>query len=210
MLRIFVSLLAVALCSFSSVAGAVDGDQVLRDFISSTESWQANFDQQLMDEEGNVLETASGIFSLLRPNRFRWEYQMPWEQQIVADGERIWLYDVDLEQVTVRDMQGSLGSTPAALLAGDVSALNDYELVEQREDAGAVHLTLVPLDKSGDFDSVMLSFVAGELAGLELRDKLGQTTQIRFSKINATPDFNATDFAFVAPETVDVIDESAL
>jgi len=193
----------------STAAPAESGREILERFVTSTQSWQADFTQDVINDRGEVQSRAAGIFTLLRPGRFRWEYTAPWLQTIVADGERIWLYDVDLEQVTVRAMDGSLSQTPAALLAGDVSALDDVSVVAVRAGDGSVRLELNSVDANSDFESVALNFKDDELRGLELRDKLGQTTRIQFGNAQLNPGLSQSDFDLDIPDTVDVIDETS-
>jgi len=189
---------------------AETGREMLERFVASTDAWQADFEQDVYNDQEQLIEKASGSFSLLRPGRFRWEYTLPWEQSIVADGKRIWLYDADLEQVTVRSMIGGLSQTPAALLAGDLSALEGVNVLAIAADDGVTRLELSGVDTSSDFEGVVLLFSDTAPIGLELRDRLGQTTRIRFYSARSNPPLVPSDFELQVPDTVDVIDESGL
>jgi len=212
-------LLAVVLCGLAvadkppvveiSEAEAAKGRALITGFVDSTKAWQAAFDQKVTDPSGRIVDRANGDFSLLRPGRFRWEYRSPWVQTIVADGERIWMYDADLEQVTVRPMDGMLSSTPAALLAGDTAALEAFVVTAVGEDGDETWVQLEPVDAGGDFDRIRVGFRNGKLIGLQLTDKLAQTTTIFFANATAAPELTAADFEFVVPDGVDVIDESS-
>ena len=189
---------------------AETGREMLERFVASTDAWQADFEQDVYNDQEQLIEKASGSFSLLRPGRFRWEYTLPWEQSIVADGKLIWLYYADLDQVTVRSMIGGLSQTPAALLAGDLSALEGVNVLAIAADDGVTRLELSGVDTSSDFEGVVLVFSDTAPIGLELRDRLGQTTRIRFYSARSNPPLVPSDFELQVPDTVDVIDESGL
>jgi outer membrane lipoprotein carrier protein len=201
-------LLVFLVCLSASVVQAESGRERLEQFIATTDSWQADFEQRVLDTDGALLDEASGRFTLLRPGYFRWEYTSPWLQTIVTDGERIWLYDADLEQVTVRSMAGGLSQTPAALLSGDISSLENFNVVSIAAADGVTRLELGSAVSDSDFDSVALLFREQQLVGLELGDKLGQTTRISFSNSVNNPGLSVADFDLMIPDTVDVIDES--
>ena len=201
-----------AICSLlvAPVAAAAAGRAQLEQFIAATSAWQAEFQQEVYNEQEQLVEKAAGYFSLLRPGMFRWEYTAPWNQSIVADGERIWLYDADLEQVTVRSLSGGLSQTPAALLAGDVAALDAVTVVAVTAEDGISRLEMQNVDTNSDFERVTVLFRGSDLVGLELADRLGQTTRIRFFNAKLNPDLSTADFELVVPDSVDIIDESAL
>jgi outer membrane lipoprotein carrier protein len=181
--------------------------QVVQEFIESTQSYQADFTQILQNNSGEALEEEAGQLWLLRPGQFRWEYTVPWERQIVANEESIWLYDAELEQVTVRSAEGALLGSPAALLVGDMSALEDYAFRGNRKADGTVMVTLEPLTGHGDFVAIGLGFAEGELVLLELYDRFDQHTLIHFSSIIRNPALNPDLFNFELPDGADVIDQ---
>jgi outer membrane lipoprotein carrier protein len=181
--------------------------QVVQAFIESAQSYQADFTQILQNKSGEVLEEEAGQLWLLRPGQFRWEYVVPWERQIVANEENIWLYDAELEQVTVRSAEGALLESPAALLVGDMTALEGYGFSGNQKPDGTVMVKLEPLTGHGDFVSIGLGFAEGELVLLDLYDRFDQHTLIHFSSILRNPSLDPALFNFVLPDGADVIDQ---
>jgi len=180
---------------------------VVSSFIESTESYHAKFTQTLQNEAGEILEEETGQLWLQRPGKFRWEYAIPWERQIVANDAAIWLYDAELEQITVRSAEGALEESPAALLVGDTSALDNYSISGVRTPDGFTLVNLEPLTGQGDFQLISLGFEAGKLVALELHDRFGQLTLIRFSSIVRNPALQQSLFDFELPDGADVIDQ---
>ena len=182
----------------------------LERMLADLRSFRARFDQEVRNRDLDLIEAASGEVSLQKPGRFRWDYQEPFERLIVADGERVWLYEADLDQVTVQKLDASLGETPAALLTGTVDVLERFDLrdAEQLDDRWSV--TLGPRDDAADFESIRLDFLSGQLVRMELLDRLGQTTRVVFSKVEQNPAIAAETFAFVVPPGADVIGENEL
>jgi len=176
-------------------------------FIESTDSYHAKFVQVLQNAAGDVLEEETGQLWLQRPGKFRWEYAIPWERQIVANEADIWMYDAELEQITVRSAEGALLESPAALLVGDLSALEDYRSSGVRASDGFTLVNLEPLTGHGDFQLIGLGFMDGMLVSLELHDRFGQRTLIRFSSIVRNPKLNQDIFNFEIPDGADVIDQ---
>jgi len=175
-------------------------------YMSGLASWSADFQQTIDDGHGNVLRSAAGRLYLQRPGKFRWDYTLPSEQLILADGKEIWFYDKDLSQANVRDMDSSLASTPASLLSGSTSVSTQFTVTALPPSSGLQWFQLVPKHADTDFQLVRIGFdKGGELRSMFLADKLNQITQLTFSnsKRNATlaPDL----FSFVPPPGVDVI-----
>ena len=166
--------------------------------------------QVVQDRKGTVTDRASGTLALSRPNRFHWDYREPYVQTIVADGQKLWLYDPDLEQVTVRSLEAGLGATPALLLSGSGKLSDAFVAgpVDQRGDWTWCRLR--PKQAGSDFEQVSLAFDRrNELAAMELVDKLGQTTTIEFAKVRRGVALDAAQFRFVPPKGADVIGEAA-
>jgi len=162
--------------------------------------------QVVRDREGRITERATGALSIARPDRFRWDYRDPYEQVIVADGRKLWLYDPDLQQVTVRDLQEGLGSTPAMLLSGTGRLADSFTSLAVERDGDWTWCRLKPFTTTSDFESVSLALGSkGELAGMELVDKLGQTTRIDFSGLRRNATLDAESFRFEPPPGADVI-----
>jgi outer membrane lipoprotein carrier protein len=178
-------------------------------FMKGLTGLEATFKQVLRDSRGQVAEQSSGTLQILRPDRFRWDYEVPHAQTIVSDGTRLWLYDPDLEQVTVRRLDQTLAGTPAMLLSGggDLRATFTVERVEQGG-AGIVWVLLLPKREDTDFRRVRLGFNGDALRFMELEDKLNQTTVLEFIALRRNPAINADRFTFTPPEGADVIGES--
>lgn len=205
-MRKFVTLLggiALGLCSLGAQAGLAK-DQ-LNNFYKFIRTYQAQFDQELVDAKGKVLQKATGTFYLARPDRFRWDYDAPQEQRIVADGKKVWVYDVDLEQVTVRNMDDALGTTPAHLLSSKTPINRNFTLRETGEREGLHWVELTPRIKDTTFEKMRLGFNATDLAAMELVDGMGQVTKLRFTRVVRNPGLGNTLFQFTPPKGVDVI-----
>ncbi|MCG6871788.1 MAG: outer membrane lipoprotein chaperone LolA [Gammaproteobacteria bacterium] len=190
-----------------STAGAA-GNELDR-FFAEVETFEAGFEQAVLDEGLNVIEESAGRMWLLRPGRFRWEYGAPDPQLIVGDGKKVWIHDMELEQITVRDQVTTLGNTPAALLAGKGDVRKRFT-VEDLGDGGPIHwYRLLPKTKSGDssFDDVRIGFEEGRLRLMELLDGLGQTTRIILKDMRENVPADPQRFVFTPPPGVDIIDE---
>lgn len=182
-------------------AAVIASPEALESFLNDTQSYQADFLQRTVDEAGEVTAVSSGSMALQRgqAGKFRWEYQEPWSQLIIGDGETLWQYDADLEQVTRRPMQESLAGTPAELLVGGMD-LQDWNLSQDD-----VWLSMTPKDNDLPFQSIALRFEDEQLAGMKLLDQFDQTTHVVFDRVNTAPDFSADTFVFVAPEGTEII-----
>jgi outer membrane lipoprotein carrier protein len=196
--------LLLALC-FAGAAHA-DAVQALRDFTREAQSGRAVFTQVVTAVEGAKKKTSSGSFEFARPNRFRFAYTKPYEQTIVGDGQNVWLYDVDLQQVTVRPMDQALGATPAALLAG-AQLDKDFELTAQPSTQGLDWVQATPRVKSESvgFQSLRVGFRGKALAALELVDSFGQRSLLTFSDLTINVPLPAEVFRFTPPAGVEVL-----
>ena len=214
MIKTFLAPLAAlvgALCLH--LPAQADGLQDLERFLREVKSAQASFTQVVTSpkREGETLvrsKTSSGRFEFLRPNRFRFEYTRPFEQTIVADGQTLWLHDVDLNQVTARPQQDVLGSTPAALIASgtDMKALSAvFELKAAPAQDGLEWMEALPRAKDGQLLQVRVGFKAGQLAVLEIADSLGQRSVLSFSQWQGNAPLKAEQFRFKPPVGADVI-----
>ena len=176
-------------------------------FMADVDGFAADFEQTLYDEAGEALQRSAGTVLLERPGRFAWEYTEPAGQRIVADGTRVWLYDPDLEQVTVNRLDERVGGTPLVVLMGDAPIDEAFEVGALGASDGVEWVELRPRGEAADFEAVYLGFAGEALAAMELRDSFGQATQIRFSDFRANPELGADAFEFVVPDGVDVIGE---
>lgn len=205
-------LLASALCCLTpstGLAAADDGYQRVERFLGSLQGLQAQFKQTLTDSKGQVTDESSGTLAIRRPNRFRWDYREPHEQLIVADGKRIWLYDSDLEQVTVRRLDESLSATPAMLLSGEGNLADNFTVTKTSQDAAAHWVMMEPKRNDTDFKWVRLGFSAETLKFMQLADKLGQITTLEFSKLEKNPPLDPSRFTFTIPPGADVIGDAS-
>lgn len=189
----------------SAYAGATDK---LKSFITSTHSAQANFTQEVRDKSGKRIQSASGTMQFVRPGKFRWVYQKPFEQLIVGDGEKFWLHDVELNQVTVKKIDAALGSSPAALLSGSNEIERDFQLKDIGTKDNLEWLQATPRAQDTSFEKVLMAFNAqSELMVMELQDVFGHTTVLRFSKLKRNPQLSPQLFKFVPPKGADVLGE---
>ena len=183
----------------------------LRQFLETTHSMRADFSQIVVARNGKKPQQSSGVMMFSRPGKFRWQIAKPYEQLLVGDGEKVWIYDPDLRQVTVRQMNAALGSTPAALLvgaAGDKSTLDkNFSLRETGEREGLEWLEATPKSTDSGFDKLSLGFSGGDLKAMELHDNFGQTTTLIFSNAEKNPALAPSLFRFEPPAGADVIGE---
>jgi outer membrane lipoprotein carrier protein len=198
---------------FTALPAQADGLKDLETFLHEVGSAQAGFTQVVTSPKraGETVarsKTSSGRFEFLRPNRFRFEYTKPFPQTIVADGQTLWLYDADLNQVTARKQQEVLGSTPAALIAAgtDMKALSEvFELKAAPALDGLEWLEAKPKAKDGQLQSVRVGFRAGQMAVLEIADSLGQRSVLTFNQWQDNAPLKAEQFRFKPPVGADVI-----
>jgi outer membrane lipoprotein carrier protein len=202
-LRVFLASLCV-LCAIASKADATAIDR-LEQFMSRTQSARGEFEQRIYDRNRRLIQQSSGTLAFLRPGKFRWSYAKPYPQLIVGDGERIWIYDEDLKQVTVRKLDAALGATPAALLAGNNDAMKAFDLRDEGREAGLEWLSATPRNKETNFERIRMGFGATGLERMELTDAFGQTTDLRFIALDRTPGIDPGLFRFVPPPGADVI-----
>ncbi len=197
------ALLALLLVASTAQAGkALDQ---LNAFIENVDTFEANFEQTLYDSDSEPLRKSIGSIRIKRPGKFVWSYFSPEEQQIVADGQRVWMYDKDLEQVTVNSIDDRVAGTPLVLLMR-AAPLSDTFLVRELGDSEGIQwVELTPKKDTSDFEQVFIGLSGEDLAAMELRDNFGQATQIIFSDFQAGLDFADSLFEFVVPDGVDVI-----
>lgn len=200
-------LLCVLLTCLSNSVSATAIDN-LKLFIQQTQTVQAHFSQALADRNTRIIQRSSGIMQFERPDKFRWIYKTPYEQSIIGDGEKVWFYDHDLNQVTVRQFNIAIGSSPAALLAGSGTIEENFELVNLGKQEDIEWLEATPKNKDSTFEFIQMGFSQqGELQFMALRDNFGQTTYLTFSELNKNPKLPDDVFRFVPPEGVDIISE---
>jgi outer membrane lipoprotein carrier protein len=176
-------------------------------YLRSTQTASADFEQQVFDRERKLVQRSKGSFTLQRPGRFRWSYAQPYAQLIVGDGKRVWIYDEDLNQVTVRAMARALGSTPAALLAGAADVERAFELTDAGQRDGLEWVEAKPREREAGFERIRLGLGTAGVQAMELTDHFGQITLLRFSNIARNPKVDPDAFRFVPPKGADVLGE---
>ncbi|TQV86505.1 outer membrane lipoprotein chaperone LolA [Aliikangiella coralliicola] len=222
-------LLAVSLTSLNCYA-ADDSDSVLKsekedvkkgakkesssvqkfaENIENLRTYQADFEQRVQNENGKEIDFSSGRFSIQRPNHFRWEVKLNFEQLIVADGDHVFTYDPELEQVTVQNQSKLLADSPLLLMTSDAEALAEafnITTVDLADKPDSELFQLTPKKEGNIFDSVHILFEKNKIAELLMADTLGQKTSVKFSNIQVNQKLDSAQFSFVIPEGVDVID----
>ncbi len=200
-------LLALLIFAVPITAHAAATDK-LKTFVSATHSAQANFTQEVQDKNGKRIQSASGRMQFVRPGKFRWEYQKPYEQLIVGDGKKFWLYDIDLNQVTVKKLDAALGSSPAALLSGSNEIERGFTLTDIEARDGLEWLQAIPKSTETSFEKILMAFNANsELQVMELHDAFGHHTVLRFSGLKSNPSLSPQLFKFTPPKGADVLGE---
>jgi outer membrane lipoprotein carrier protein len=174
-------------------------------YLKSIQSASANFDQEVYDKTGKLVQESHGSFVLQRPGKFRWSYAKPHPQVIVGDGERVWIHDQDLNQVTVRKIARAIGASPAALLAGSAEIEKSFEFSEAGTKEGLEWLEARPRDKEAGFERVRLGLSADGVEAMELLDNFGQTTRLRFMNVIRNPRIDSNTFRFTPPKGADVL-----
>lgn len=179
----------------------------LRAFLKSSKSLTADFRQVAIDEYGRARKSSEGVFYLRRPGKFRWNYQKPFTQEIISNAGKVWFYDEDLEQVTIKNMDQSLGSTPALLLSGDIDLEDNFILEGQGSDGDMTWIKLLPKNEDSGFKYILIGLDQGKLGGMELSDNFGQLTRIYFSNVKINPVIDDGAFDFIPPAGADVFEE---
>lgn len=181
------------------------GVERLKAFIAGAKTAEANFSQTVTDKSGRVTQQASGTMAFARPGKFRWDYTKPYEQVIVGDGVKLWLYDADLDQVTVKPLGEVIAGTPAALLAGDDSIEKYFSLKNTGDSGGLEWLEATPKNKDTTFERIRMGFKGDVLVQMELYDFFGQRTLLKLSRFTRNPSIASSRFKFTPPKGADVI-----
>ncbi len=192
---------------FFACAAHADSIERFKTFLRDTQSARAAFEQQVYGRGGKLVQESKGAFVFQRPGRFRWSYAEPVDQLIVGDGERVWIYDRDLNQVTVRKLSRALGSTPAALLAGAADVESAFELRDAGQRDGLEWLEARPKESDAGFEVIRMGFGPDGVQAMQLVDHFGHTTQLRFSNLQRNPKVDPAEFRFEPPKGADVLGE---
>ncbi len=198
------ALILFFLCVLAAPVFAGNGPDRLHAFLDQVRSLRAEFQQSVFDEDARPLDEASGMVYIERPGRFRWDYTEPYPQEIVGDGEKVWVYDSELEQVTVRPLDDALGDTPAMLLSSDRPVEQSFEVSDIDGPDGYDWVGLKPLGEQVSFTEIRLGFDGETLRVMELTDAFGQLTRLRFAKVERNPILAPTLFQFTPPEGADI------
>lgn len=197
--------LLLACLTFFPIASHADALLRLHDFVREIKTLSGSFSQVVYDRKGRKTQDAVGAFYFSRPGKFRWVYSKPYEQLIVGDGRKVWIYDADLAQVTERNMDRAIGESPAALLAGSSEIDRFFDLKDAGQADGLEWLEATPKSKDGTFERVRLGFRGNDLLAMELKDNFGQRTLLKFSDLKDNPALKQDLFSFTPPKGADVI-----
>lgn len=187
-----------------------DGVSALKEFYRNTNSMRATFHQEVKDGQGTLVQEVEGKMQLDRPNKFRWDYNKPYEQQIISDGKEVFLLDTELEQVTIRTLNQAIGLSPAALLAGGEGVEKNFALTNVKRperEANVEWVQAMPKNEDGGFERIFIGFKDGELRYMEMVDSFKHLTYIAFKKIERNPTLAMETFLFKVPDGVDVVGE---
>ena len=205
-----IRMLLLTVLSFTSVAAMADDEvavQRLTELLNQAQTINARFSQLTLDGSGTQLQETAGQLALKRPGLFRWHTDAPMEQLLVSNGEKVWLYDPDLQQVTIQTLDQRLTHTPALLLSGDVSKIRENFEISHKEGGNVVDFILKPTSKDTLFDSLRLSFRNKVLNDMQLIDSIGQRTNILFLNVKMNEPQDDAQFTFEIPAGADVIQE---
>ncbi|NKC13074.1 MAG: outer membrane lipoprotein chaperone LolA [Gammaproteobacteria bacterium] len=188
-------------------AAAAKAGVALQAFLDGASSVAAQFEQNLFDDAGKLIETSTGFMVLRRPDQFRWHYAQPFEQQIIADGEKIWIYDPDLQQVSVKPMGRTIGGSPAILLSSDRRITELFEVRDLDPAKGLDWVELIPRETDSAFTALRVGMRDGVLAAMTLADTFGQRTELSFHDVRRNQALPEDTFDFVPPPGADVLEE---
>lgn len=200
----FPVLLIAIITSLSMPAWAEDAEQRLKAALKNMDNLSAEFKQTLLDEDKNVVQQSSGTLALQRPGKFSWIYTEPFEQRIIADGSELWVYDVELDQVTVKPMDESISNAPIMILMKESDVTQQFNVIEVGQRKFLFWIELEPQAKDLEYQRIFIGLEDGNVRAMELQDQFGQSTQIVFDNLRFGVVHNPATFKFVPPDGVDV------
>ena len=205
----FASLLLLPVLAFSSLSAHADADSVKRlgQLLGQSDTITARFSQLTLDGSGTQLQETAGEMAVKRPGLFYWHTDAPQEQTMISDGQKVTLWDPDLEQATIKKLDQRLTQTPALLLSGDVSKISESFDITSKQGGDVMDFTLKPKTRDTLFDSLRLSFRGGKINDMQLIDSVGQRTNILFNGVEVNKPIPASKFKFEIPKGADVIQE---
>ena len=199
------SLLLAAFVLVCALPARASGIDQLHAFLDGTKTARGTFKQTVQNAQKRTTQTSTGTFAFARPGKFRWTYEKPFDQLIVGDGGNVWVYDKDLNQVMVRPLDAALGSTPAALLAGDNALERNFELVAGTDSGDLQYVDATPKAADSQFKRIRLGFTDDLPRRMVLTDAFGQTTELTFGDMRRNPKLAPETFAFTPPKGADVV-----
>ncbi|MBL1432122.1 MAG: outer membrane lipoprotein carrier protein LolA [Gammaproteobacteria bacterium] len=203
--------LAASLLLMASAAVADEAQDKLDRFVVDLTSMRAGFVQTVIDTNGTLVDESEGTMLMRRPGRFRWDYTLPYEQHIITNGKHLWIYEPDLDQVTIKPYAAGVGETPALLLSGDISAFERFTVSQlDIEDSEYEWLLLKPLDSESGYESIQIGFDAMGFKLVRFSDDFGHHTQLEFIDIEANVVLADDEFEFQIPDDVEVISDPGL
>lgn len=179
----------------------------LKNFLNNFNSLESNFVQSLINENDEVLEKSEGVLRLQQPGKFNWSYESPYTQKIISNGDVIWIFDEDLDQLTIRNIGDALDETPAGIILGNNNISEHFIQVNMGSIEGHDWIELTPKNIEAQYSNIRIGFNKAQLGMMIIQDSLGQTTRIDFVNVKKNTDLSSSDFEFKIPEGVDVIDE---
>lgn len=191
----------------ATISVNAENNTPLDKFLNKLDTFQADFKQTLINEKGEELETVTGIVYMQSPGKFRWDYKDPYSQIIITDGVTLWVYDEDLEQVTIKDISGTIDETPAAILSGEQNINEHFVIIDMGDIYGYDWVELTPKNVENQYNKIRMGFDKDRLGMMVMFDNLGQTTRIDFHNPRRNKGIESSLFKFEPPEGVDVIDD---
>ena len=193
--------------AFAMQDANASGLERMREYFKNIQTAQADFHQLVTDKQGHRTQEVTGTMRLQKPNKFRWDYNKPFVQEIVGDGEKIWIYDPELSQVTVRSISKATASSPAALLAGGKEMERYFTIKDVSRKGELEWVSATPKVSESGFERVFLGFKGDELMEMELHDSFGNRTVIEFTNLERNPKLARELFKFTPPKDADVVGE---
>ena len=193
-----------ALCAAVPQASAAALER-FQTFLRGTQSARADFEQKVYDRNKKLVQDSKGSFAFVRPGKFRWAFAKPYSQLIVGDGEKVWVHDEDLNQVTVRKLSHAVGATPAELISGSADVEQSFVFTEGGDKDGLQWLDAKPKATDAGFERIRMGFSANGIEAMELVDQFGQTTMLRFSNLQRNPKLDPATFRFTPPKGADLL-----
>lgn len=196
------AIVVATLTATTAHAGAIDA---LKKFNNDADGLSGSFTQTVKSKKKT--QNSTGTFQILRPGLFKWDYSKPYKQTIVGDGTHIWLYDVDLKQVTKSNQDQTIGDSPASILSNKSALESSYSLKEDGSAGGIDYVLATPKKNNAGYQFIRIGFQGDKLAAMELKDGFGNQTSIKFNSVNTKPNLSKSQFKFVAPKGVDVLSQ---